>query len=339
MSARYAMTIGRFAMAVCLLAVCLLAVAGCATEDMQSGMRKVTPSFMLSDQEKAERNLKDPAALHLAYGKFQEQTGQPGEARKSYDAAIRDNPQSTDAILGLARLDQLADKPKDAEAGFQKALRIKPGDGKCLASLGQFYVSQKRWPEAFESLNAAIAASPKDIFYKHQLAVAKTASGDIEAGLALFSQLVGPEKAHYNVAFLLKQQGKTQAAVQECQVALRFNSKFEPAKVMLTQIHDQQLADSRFGTNGKPPAVPSVSPIQTSLGPSPQFGPGIGTTNQPAAGASQASWQPPVRAQSGLPVTSGDATFDAAASQPAGPPGQRPGTPATAGDPWANFSP
>jgi tetratricopeptide (TPR) repeat protein len=334
MSARYAMTVGRFAMA-----VCLLAVAGCATEDMQSGMRKVTPSFMLSDQEKAERNLKDPAALHLAYGKFQEQTGQPGEARKSYDAAIRDNPQSTDAILGLARLDQLADKPKDAEAGFQKALRIKTGDGKCLASLGQFYVSQKRWPEAFESLNAAIAASPKDIFYKHQLAVAKTASGDIEAGLALFSQLVGPEKAHYNVAFLLKQQGKTQAAVQECQVALRFNSNFEPAKVMLTQIHDQQLADSRFGTNGKPPAVPSVSPIQTSLGPSPQFGPGIGTTNQPAAGASQASWQPPVRAQSGLPVTSGDATFDTAASQPAGPPGQRPGTPATAGDPWANFSP
>jgi tetratricopeptide (TPR) repeat protein len=331
MSARYAMTIGRFA-----TAVCLLAVAGCATEDM----RKVTPSFMLSDQEKAERNLKDPAALHLAYGKFQEQTGQPVEARKSYDAALRDDPQSTDAILGLARLDQLADKPKDAEAGFQKALRIKPGDGKCLASLGQFYVSQKRWPEAFESLNAAIAASPKDTFYKHQLAVAKTASGDIESGLALFSQLVGPEKAHYNVAFLLKQQGKTQAAVQECQVALRFNSNFEPAKVMLTQIHDQQLADLRFGTTGKPSAVPSVSPIQTSLGPSPQFGSGIGTTNQPAAGASQASWQPPVRpAASGLPLTGSDATFDTTPSQPVGPPSQRPGTPATASDPWANFSP
>jgi tetratricopeptide (TPR) repeat protein len=340
MSARYAMTVGRFA-----TAACLLAVAGCATEDMQSGMRKMTPSFMLSDQEKAERNLKDPASLHVAYGKFQEQTGQPVEARKSYEAALHDDSQSTDAILGLARLDQLADKPKDAEAGFQKALHLKPGDGKCLASLGQFYVSQKRWPDAFEALNAAIAASPKDIFYKHELAVAKTTSGDVEAGLALFSQLVGPEKAHYNVAFLLKQQGKTQAAVQECQVALRINPTFEPAKVMLTQIRDQQLAESHPGAYGKAPAMTKASPIQTSLGSAPQIGAGVGTTNQPATSASQASWQPPPRPassglpSSGLPLTSGDSTFDTASAQPPAPPGQQPGTPAAGNDAWTNFSP
>ena len=337
MSAHYAMTVGRFA-----IVACLLGAAGCATEDMQSGMRKVTPSFMLSDQEKAERNLKDPAALHLAYGKFQEQTGQPGEARKSYDAALRDDPQSTDAILGLARLDQLADKPKDAEAGFQKALHLKPGDGKCLASLGQFYVSQKRWPEAFQALNAAIAASPKDIFYKHELAVAKTASGDVDAGLMLFTQLVGPEKAHYNVAFLLKQEGKTQAAVQECRVVLRINPNFEPAKVMLTQIHDQQMADLRTGAAGRAPAAgPNVTPIQTSLSTSPQFSPVAGTTNQAVSGASQASWQPPSRpSPAALPLTSGDATFETPPSQMSMGAAQRPAaSTATGNDPWANFSP
>ena len=58
------------------------------TDGMQSSLRKITPSFMLSDQDKADRNLKDPASLHLAYGKFQEQVGQTGEARKSYDAAL-----------------------------------------------------------------------------------------------------------------------------------------------------------------------------------------------------------------------------------------------------------
>jgi tetratricopeptide (TPR) repeat protein len=329
MSARYAMTVGRFA-----IAASLLGAAGCATEDMQSSMHKMTPSFMLTDQEKAERNLKDPSSLHLAYGKFQEQTAQPVEARKSYELALRDNPQSTDAILGLARLDQLADKPKEAEEGFQKALRLKPGDGKCLASLGQFYMSQKRWPEAFQSLDAAIAASPKDMFYKHQLAVAKTRSGDVEAGLALFAQLVGPEKAHYNVAFLLKQDGKTQAATKECQVALRINPNFEPAKLMLSQIHEQQVADLRPVPTGRGPAqVPALSPIQSTLGPSGQFGSGLGTTNQPASGASQASWQSPAR--QALPLTGGDPAFVTAPS----PAGGRPGAPATAGDPWANFSP
>jgi tetratricopeptide (TPR) repeat protein len=322
------------------IAACLLMAAGCATEDMQSGLRKVTPSFMLSDQDKAERNLKDPASLHLAYGKFQEQIGQPAEARKSYDAAIRDDPQSTDAILGLARLDQLAGNAKDAEAGFQKALRLKQGDPKCLASLGQFYVSQKRWPEAFQSLNAAIAAAPKDTFYKHELAVAKTASGDLNAGLALFSQLVGPEKAHYNVAYLLRQEGKTEAAVQECHLALRINPKFEPAKVMLAQIHDRQVADALVTAPGKPPAgTATASPIQTSLGATqPQAGPGVGGTF--TASASQASWQPPSRPLTGaLPLTSGDAPFDSAPPQSPAPPAPRPGVPATAGDPWANFSP
>ena len=100
----------------------------------------------------------------------------------------------------------------------------------CLASLGQFYVSQKRWPEAFQSLNAAIAAAPHDVFYKHELAVAKTASGDVESGLALFTQLVGPDKAHYNVALLLRQEGKIEAAAQECRLVLSINPKFEPGE-------------------------------------------------------------------------------------------------------------
>jgi tetratricopeptide (TPR) repeat protein len=335
MPARYHRIVGCGA-----VAACLLVAAGCATEDMQADLRKVTPSFMLSDQDKAERNLKDPASLHLAYGKFQEQVGQPVEARKSYDAALRDDPQSTDAILGLARLDQLAGNAKDAETGFQKALRLKPGDAKCLASLGQFYVSQKRWPEAFQSLNAAIAAAPKDTFYRHELAVAKTVSGDLNTGLALFTQLVGPEKAHYNVAYLLRQEGKTEAAVQECRVALRINPKFEPAKAMLAQIHDRQLTDGLVTAPGKPPVgMTTASPIQTSLGGAQAAaGPGLGAS--PTTGTSQASWQSPMRPANGaLPLTSGDASFDSAPPQPAAPPSSRPGAQATAGDPWANFSP
>jgi hypothetical protein len=170
--------------------------------------------------------------------------------------------------------------------------------------------------------------------------VAKTASGDLNAGLALFSQLVGPEKAHYNVAYLLRQEGKTEAAVQECHVALRINPKFEPAKVMLAQIHDRQVADALVTAPGKPPAgTATASPIQTSLGATQApAGPGVGGTF--AASASQASWQPPSRPVTGtLPLTSGDASFDSAPPQPPAPPAPRPGVPATAGDPWANFSP
>jgi tetratricopeptide (TPR) repeat protein len=296
MAARSNTRFGRWA-----IAACLLAAVGCASEDTQSALHKVTPSFMLSDQDKAERQLKDPEALHLAYGKFQEQVGQSVEARKSYESALHDDPQSVDAVLGLARLDQLADHPKDAETGFQKALRIKPGDPKVLASLGQFYVSQKRWPDAFQSLNAAIAAAPGEAFYKHELAVAKTASGDVNAGLALFSQLVGPDKAHYNVAYILRREGKTEEAIQQCKITLTMNPNFEPAKTMLVQIHEGRVAQSRAPTQrGANPSSPSA--VTASA---------VGTSNQPVSGASQASWQPPAKpAPRALPVTESDSMYD-----------------------------
>jgi Tfp pilus assembly protein PilF len=268
---------------------------------------------MLSDQEKAERNLKDPAALHLAYGRFEEQIGQPTEAHASYEKALAANPNAIEAVLGIARLDQLADKPKEAEAGFQKALKMKPGDPVVLAACGQFYASQSRYPDAMRYLNAAVAAAPKVPIYKHQLAVVATRSGDINAGVAIFNQLVGPDKAHYNVAFLLARDGKTELAAQECRAALSINPKFEPAKAMLTQIQNQVAGDPR-GLNRPAPAPAAPLRPATVSPPAGGFAPvAMGNSNQPLSTATQASWQTGATGSNGFGTTNrADGSFDAA---------------------------
>jgi tetratricopeptide (TPR) repeat protein len=296
------------------LGLCLLAAtaAGCASDSGSTSARSAAPSFMLSDQAKAERSLKDPASLHLAYGRFEEQVGQSGEARKSYEKALNENPQSIEAVLGLARLDQLADKPKEAEAGFQRALRMKPRDPVVQAACGQFYASQKRWPDAFQHLNLAIAAAPNVPIYKHQLGVAETRSGDINAGLAAFGQLVGPEKAHYNVAYLLEQDGKAESAAQQCRAALAINPKFEPARVMLDQLQNRQLAGNSRGMN-RPTPGGQVRPA--TAGPAGNgFAPvAMGNSNQPVSATTQASWQTNATGSNGLGTASrADGTFDVA---------------------------
>jgi tetratricopeptide (TPR) repeat protein len=308
--------------------------AGCASSNasVSGPASATTPSFMLSDQEKAERNLKDPAALHLAYGRFEEQIGQPGEAHASYEKALAENPHAIEAVLGIARLDQLADKPKEAEAGFQKALKMKPGDPAVMACCGQFYASQSRWPDAMRYLNAAVKAAPRVPIYKHQLAVVATRAGDINTGLAMFTQLVGPDKAHYNVAFLLARDGKTELAAQECRAALAINPKFEPAKAMLDQMQNQVAGDPR-GANRPAPAGPlrptTASPPANGAAPV-----AMGSSNQPLATATQTSWQASANGANGVgTATRADGSFDATLpkSNTVGP------LPAadTSSDPWA----
>jgi Tfp pilus assembly protein PilF len=313
------------------LGLCLLAAtaAGCASGNasVSGPLGNATPSFMLSEQQKAERNLKDPASLHLAYGHFEEQVGQPVEARKSYEKALAENPHSIEAALGLARLDQLADKPQEAEAGFQRALRMKPGDPAVLAACGQFYASQKRWPDALKDFNAAIAAAPNVPAYKHRLAIAEIQAGDINAGLAVFNQLVGPEKAHYNVAFLLAQQGQSAAAAAQCQAALAVNPRFEPARTMLDQLQGHQVAGDPRGTNQEMPGAQARAGGSLSLGNG--FAP-----NQPASATAQASWQTGAAGPNGI----GTATRAVGSFDPALPKSGGPGTTQSAdysSDPWA----
>jgi tetratricopeptide (TPR) repeat protein len=321
------------------LGLCLLAAsaAGCASGNtsVSANLRPAPPTFMLSEQEKAERNLKDPAALHLAYGHFQEQSGQPAEARKSYEKALQESPRSVDALLGLARLDQLADKPREAEAGFQQALKLKPRDPAVLAACGQFYASQKRWPEALRDLNAAIAAAPNVPAYKQRLAIAEVRAGDINSGLAVFNQLVGPDKAHYNVAFLLKQEGKSEAAAAQCQAALSINPRFEPARALLDQLQGHQIAGDPRGMNRPMPGgqVRPAAGGQSVNG----FGPvTAGSSNQPVTATAQAAWQTSASGTNGP----GAATRPTGSFDPALPKTGAPGDTQSAdysSNPWATI--
>ena len=233
-------------------AVILLAslLTGCAS----SGSR--WPSFAKRENTKRDsgprKNLKDPSKLDLAYAKWQEQLGNMTEARERYQRVLHDEPQSVDALLGLARMDQLAGRFTEAEQGFRKALKNSPSDPLVLDALGQFYAAQEKWPQAIDVLKQGLQAAPNDNTIRFHLAVATARSGDLAAAKPHFVNSVGEAEAEYNLGLILHDQGKLELAEQHFIQAVVKKPTLEQAQYWLNEIRiEKETKNLLAGTSSR----------------------------------------------------------------------------------------
>ena len=216
-----------------IVALMCVALTGCAS----SGSRW-NPLAKSDDHDRAvaRRKLKDPRKLDLAYAKWQEQIGNITEARERYQRVLHDQPQSVEAMLGLARLDQLAGRMQEAEQGYRKALKAAPNDTVVLDALGQFYSNQEKWPQAIDILRQAMTAAPSDNTVRFHLAVAMAKSGDITGAKSHFITSVGDAEADYNIGLILHDQGKLDQAEQYFTQASVKKPALEQAQYWLNEI-------------------------------------------------------------------------------------------------------
>lgn len=234
-----------------------------------------------------DRKLKDEAQLHLKWAQLQEHNGRPQEARKSYETVLREKPKSVQAILGLARLDQLAGRLSEAEAGYQKALALEPRNPHVLNSAGHFYASQRRWDRAIELLRAAMLAAPDEPKYEHDLAVALARSGKYADALAHFTRTVGQPQAHYNLGYILYEAGRLEEAEAHFVHAATLKPDLQQARMMLGRIRQEREARLML-TGGQTSQTfgHAATPTHTLPAPTPQR-----QTSPPTLPPS--SWPPP----------------------------------------------
>src|SRR5262249_61019295 len=74
-----------------------------------------------STSKKDDANFTPSTRLQLALAQFQEQRGERVEARKSYEKVLAADSKSIEAVIGLARLDQVAGRTAPAGARLPKA--------------------------------------------------------------------------------------------------------------------------------------------------------------------------------------------------------------------------
>lgn len=179
----------------------------------------------------------------LAYANLMVSQGDRDEARRSYEKVLASDTKSVDAIIGLARLDQLAGRTAEAEAGYQKAIRMEPRSGRTQDALGQFYVDQKRWNEAVATLQSAMVAAPEVKDYRFHYAIALAKSGQIEQAVPHLVDTVGSAAAHYNIGLILHDRGDLAASEDEFAAAILENPRLSQAQYWLTEVqHERELA-------------------------------------------------------------------------------------------------
>ncbi len=241
--------------------VCLSAGFGCNSGPGMFGSKPKTSAEreLLAELESSE-NLADPSTLHLKYARWRESVGDSADARKSYEFALENDSKSVDAILGLARLDQLANRTSDAEVNFRRAYKLRPDSAQTQHALGQFLVAEQQWQEALPLLKSAMENELENKSYRYRYGLALVQSGDIDEGFPHLAKSVGTAEAHYNVGYVLNEQGRSDLAVARFQQALALKPTLEPAAQMMAEL----TGDQRYLARLKPAAPASSSRVVQS---------------------------------------------------------------------------
>lgn len=244
-------------------AVSLAAVFCCAA--MLTGCQSTGQGNTWQPTADAEAQLKDPERLRLSFAQMSEQRGDYNAAREAYQQINSANPQSPEAILGLARLDLLAGRIQAAEKQFLQAFQVAPENSLVIESLGQFYLTQDRFDEAVRHLTRGIELTPGNNRLRHRLAVALAKQGNIAAAEPHFVQSVGDAEADYNIGLILYEQGQIKPAEERFLSAVLKKPTLVQAQNWLDAVRQetQKAAGTKLASVSQSPTA--KQPVQQTV--------------------------------------------------------------------------
>jgi len=138
--------------------------------------------------EKADPNsqIYKDALFDLAYS-F-DLKGEPENAIKMYQNALKIAPDDLDLIFNMARIYYLQEKYDDAITYFKKLLANNPDDFASNLSVGTAYLQKENYEEAIIYLKKATEIKPDNVNAWNNLGVAYVRAGKTEEGKAAFDK-------------------------------------------------------------------------------------------------------------------------------------------------------
>jgi len=152
--------------------------------------------------QKAMLQFPKDVAVASAYGKALAENGEFEEALKVVRAA--NNPRTPDWRLTSAEgaIQDALGNPGEARRLYQEALKLAPEEPTVLNNLGLSYVFTNELPKAEAALKRAVTNSRADSRVRQNLALVVGLQGRFDEAARLASAELPPEEAKANVAYL-----------------------------------------------------------------------------------------------------------------------------------------
>ena len=219
----------------------------------ETALASLKKSFSHSKSEKdelspefiaAQKTLKkNPEKTLLAWARYQEDIGEYAEARRKYREIQIAYPDNLEAHLGMARIEMLTGRSKQSEQILNDLVKDHPESTAVRISIGQMYAQQEKWDEAIRAFEDACEIDPENQDCRYELGVAFARVGNYDQALSHLSFSVGEPAAHYNIGYILHEQGRDTDAAEWFQNALSLHPDHQTAdksKAMLAKLNPEQ---------------------------------------------------------------------------------------------------
>ena len=195
-------------------------------------------SAMNAARSEFEKNEDPPlsAATHFAAGQLNETQGAPALAIEQYEMALKLDPKCSAAMFRSGVVySQLKQYPKSIEC-WNKYIEMSENKAVGYSNLGYCEELANDSDAAEHAYQSGIESDPTNEPCRVNYGLMLARQGKIEEAKAQFGAVLSPAEAHYNIASVLQQQGKKDAARAEFKEAIKTDPKLIDASTRLTQL-------------------------------------------------------------------------------------------------------
>jgi tetratricopeptide (TPR) repeat protein len=184
-----------------------------------------------------------------------EAQGNLEKSAEYYQKALDLSNENEQALMGFARLyDRQGDFEK-AVGYYQRALRAHPQSASLRNDMGICFARWGRVAESLEALQQAIQLQPNEALYRNNIAKVLVQGGYPDQALPHLLAVFPPAAAHYNLGYLLYEQGRHDMAAVHFQQALQIDPAFGRAARMISVVQNRPGGGNVAAGPGGPAAA------------------------------------------------------------------------------------